>query len=241
LNLIVDIGNTRTKVAAFDKEEMVWQKTYVSLTQMKHDLSKLEINNSIISSVAKQELTNFVKGILPKALVLNFETPIPISNNYKTPKTLGNDRLANAVAAYRLFGNSNTLIIDAGTCLKFDFINKNKEYLGGAIAPGLRMRFQALHTLTANLPLLENFEEVVLIGNNTETSMVSGCFNGMQHEIAATITAYKGKYKDLQIIITGGDVSNLEKMDFSQKNSIFADRWLTLKGLNEILRYNVEN
>jgi type III pantothenate kinase len=240
MNLIVDIGNTSTKVAGFENDEMIWQKTYKSLTNLKNDLDKMIITNAIISSVAREELTNFVKNVVPKSIILNHLLPIPIKNLYKTPKTLGNDRLANAVAGYRLFNDSNTLIIDAGTCLKFDFINKNNEYLGGAIAPGLRMRFNALHTLTANLPLIENFDEVELIGNDTNSSMISGCYNGIINEIEATIVHYTNMYNDLNVILTGGDVSRIEKMDFSQKNSIFADRWLTLKGLNEILKYNAE-
>jgi type III pantothenate kinase len=240
MNLIVDIGNTSTKVAKFENDEIIWQNTYKSLTDFKIDVNDFEITNAIISSVASPELTNYVKNSIPNALILDYLLPIPITNLYKTPQTLGNDRIANAVAGYRLFNENNTLIIDAGTCLKYDFINCNNEYLGGAIAPGLVMRFKALHTLTANLPLIENFDEVDLIGGDTNTSMVSGCYNGMNHEIEATINHYACKYDNLKIILTGGDVSRIEKMDFSQKNSIFADRWLTLKGLNEILKYNAE-
>ncbi len=240
MNLIIDIGNTSTKVAGFKNDLMQWQKTYTSLSSFKNDMSELTIANAIISSVAKAELTNFVKSAIPNSIILNYQLPIPIKNLYKTPQTLGNDRIANVVAGYRLFNDSNTLIIDAGTCLKFDFINNNNEYLGGAISPGLHMRFKALHTLTANLPLIDKFEETDLIGVDTNTSMMSGCYNGLFHEIDATINHYINKYDDLKVILTGGDVSKLEKMDFSQKNSIFADRWLTLKGLNEILKYNVE-
>lgn len=240
MNLIIDIGNTRTKLAGFENDEMVWQKTYDSLTNLKQDIHSLEFSNAIISSVAKDELTNFVKSVVPNALILNHHLPIPIQNLYGTPHTLGNDRIANVVAAYRLYNDSNTLVIDAGTCLKFDFINHKNEYLGGAIAPGLVMRFKALHTLTAKLPFIENFDEMALVGNDTKASIVSGCYNGMKHEIEATINNYKINYSDLKVIVTGGDVSTIEKMDFSQKNSIFADRWLTLKGLNEILKYNAE-
>ena len=223
MNLIIDIGNTRPKLAGFDSDEMVWQKTYDSLASVKNDIFSLKFRNAIISSVAKEELTNFVKKTVPKALILNHKLPIPIQNKYNSPHTLGNDRIANAVAASRLYNDSNTLIIDAGTCLKFDFINNKNEYLGGAIAPGLLMRFKALHTLTANLPFIENFDEMALIGNDTKASIVSGCYNGFKHEIEATIKHYMDTYGDLKVILTGGDTSKIEKMDFSQKNSIFAD------------------
>ena len=240
MNLIVDIGNTQTKVATFEEGEITWQKTYSSLTQFKNDVGQLKIENSIVSSVSNMDLTNFVTDVLGKPLVLNSSTKLPIKNLYKTPSTLGNDRVANAVAASRLFVKSNTLIVDTGTCLKFDFINNKNEYLGGAIAPGLRMRFQALNTFTANLPFIEDFEKSELIGNSTETSIVSGCLNGFLNEIEGTIRSYKHKLGNIKVVLTGGDSTMIEKMDFSQKNSIFADRWLTLKGLNEILKYNVE-
>lgn len=239
MNLVVDIGNTRIKVACFQKDSILWQESITSFSG--HDFSKyLVVENVIISSVADKSQTEEIQKMFPNAILLNENTPIPILNLYKTPHTLGNDRLANAVGAYRFSPNTNTLIIDAGTCLKFDFISKKNEYLGGAISPGLKMRFKALHTFTANLPLLEDCKNIDMIGFDTATSILSGCRNGFRNEIAETIAQYEAKFENLKVILTGGDTSEIEKMDFSQKNSIFADRWLTLKGLNEILKHNVE-
>lgn len=239
-NCVFDIGNTRIKIALFDGEELL--ETFV--LKSKEDLSglmdRLNFERSIIASVANEDLTNFVISQVEHFLLLDHTTPLPIKNKYKTPDTLGKDRLANAVGAYHYFNKSNSLIIDAGTCLKIDFINHLNEYIGGIISPGLMMRFKALNTFTDKLPLVNPDEAVATeMGVDTLTSIHAGCFTGMNREIEATIVDFNRKYEDLKIIITGGDMAKLEKMGFSQKNSIFADRWLTLRGLNEILRYNV--
>ncbi len=240
MNLVIDIGNTQTKWALFNQKELIHNDVINSLKEVPNIIEKVTFSEVIISSVASQEDTNFVKEIFQKPLVLDYKTPIPIENKYQSPQTLGNDRLANAVGGFLSFPHHNTLIIDAGTCLKFDFINQNKEYLGGAIAPGLNMRFKALHTFTANLPFEENIELKDFVGTNTQESIISGCANGMKNEILQTISQYETKYENLKVIFTGGDITWLENMNLSQKNSIFADRWLTLRGLNEILNYNAQ-
>jgi type III pantothenate kinase len=239
VNLIIDIGNTRVKVACFKGDDLVWQESLDSFNEL-NEKKLLAIKNVIISSVTDESQNNLILQKFSQAIILSENTNLPIQNLYKTPITLGKDRLANAVGAYRSFPNNNTLIIDAGTCLKFDFVSKNNEYLGGAISPGLKMRFKALHTFTAKLPLIDDYEKTDIIGVDTTTSILSGCVNGFRNEITETIHLYKERFENLKVIITGGDTSELEKMDFSQKNSIFADRWLTLRGLNEILKHNVE-
>ena len=239
MNCVVDIGNTRTKIAWFDQDELIAVEIGNSEKEIQNILASRKIEKSIISSVADEGLTNFVISILEEPVILNSETTIPITNKYESPESLGRDRLANAVAANLLFNENNILIIDAGTCLKFDFINKSNEYIGGSISPGLTMRFKALHTFTDKLPLISPEQiEPVETGRNTAASIHSGCYTGMNNEIMATIRKYKDSYEDLRIIITGGDMEELQKMEFSQKNSIFADRWLTLRGLNQILRHN---
>lgn len=240
MNCVFDIGNTRTKVALFNGDKLIQTHIAKSSSELKKLINGLTFDRSIVSSVADDELTKFVISLIHNPLVLDHNTPLPIKNQYKTPKTLGKDRLANAVGAYHLSSESNSLIIDAGTCLKIDFINRSNEYLGGIISPGLRMRFKAVHTFTDKLPLVnpdDSKEEEM--GVDTLTSLHSGCYTGMDREIIATIEDFRKKYGDLKIFITGGDMDELQKMGFSQKNSIFADRWLTLRGLNEILNYNV--
>ncbi|HSM63616.1 MAG TPA: type III pantothenate kinase, partial [Gillisia sp.] len=152
-----------------------------------------------------------------------------------TPKTLRNDRIAVRSAACKTYPTQNVLVIDAGTCITFDFKNAENRYLGGAISPGLQMRFQAMHTFTENLPLLEPEDEVELIGNTTVKSMQSGVVTGIIAEIEGVISRYSSQFEDLKIILTGGDSQFLCKR---LKNSIFANSNFLLEGLNYILEFN---
>ena len=127
------------------------------------------------------------------------------------------------------------MIIDCGSCITYDFINSANEYLGGAISPGIRLRYETLHNLTANLPLLEKKKPKNLIGNSTESSIHSGVINGILIEIDGIVNKYKTKYPDLTVILTGGDSKFLSKR---LKSSIFANSNFLLEGLNHILEYN---
>jgi type III pantothenate kinase len=138
-------------------------------------------------------------------------------------------------AASKLYPSQNVLVIDAGTCITFDIINSENEYLGGAISPGLQMRYQAMNTFTENLPLLEPEEDVDLVGNTTIKSMQSGVIFGITSEIDGVISMYNSQFKDLTIILTGGDSQFLCKR---LKNSIFANSNFLLQGLNYILEFN---
>ena len=240
MNLIVDIGNTAIKVAQFEKTDCAKVLRFSEEKQFLDHCSKLKYQNSIVSSVRGESFTDEVKNTLKVVLLLNANTPLPIVNKYATPTTLGNDRIANAVGTFSVYPNQNNLVIDVGTCLKLDFINAANEYLGGSISPGLKMRFNALHTLTDNLPLIEEVEINQLIGNDTTSSIQVGVYQGMIAEIRNMIRQYEEKYKQLNIILTGGDLDYFSDIDLSQKNSIFADDLLTLKGLNTILEYNVQ-
>jgi len=237
--LILDIGNTQTKFAVFNDEGIISQSVF-SDTELLQFIQSNNPDDVIISSVRKASFTKKITDCFSNPTLLNHQTSVPILNKYKSPKTLGNDRLANAVGAFSIFPNQNTLVIDAGTCLKLDFIDESNNYLGGSISPGLRMRFKALHTLTDNLPLIEDVEIKQLIGNDTTSSIQVGVYQGMVAELSSMISQYERKYNNLNIILTGGDLSSFLDVDLSQKNSIFADDLLTLKGLNTILNYNVQ-
>ena len=240
MNLIVDIGNTTIKVAQFEQGNCKNIKRFKDQGVFLEYSHSLSFNNTIISSVREETFTKKFGNQFDQALVLNRTTALPISNLYHTPETLGNDRLANAVGAFSAFPNQNTLTIDVGTCIKFDFINTNNEYLGGSISPGLKMRFNALHTLTDNLPLIDDVEINQLIGTDTTSSIQVGVYQGIIAEISNMISQYERKYDNLNIILTGGDLSSFLDIELSQKNSIFADEFHTLKGLNTILNYNVQ-
>ena len=239
MNLIVDIGNTSIKVAQFEHGNSIDIERFKDQRLFLEYASSLSFNNAIISSVREKIFTKNLGNQFDQALVLNRTTALPISNLYHTPGTLGNDRLANAVGAFSAFPNQNTLTIDVGTCIKFDFINANNEYLGGSISPGLKMRFNALHTLTDNLPLIDDVEINQLIGKDTTSSIQVGVYQGIIAEISNMISQYERKYDNLNIILTGGDLCSFLGIELSQKNGIFADEFHTLKGLNTILNYNV--
>ena len=168
--------------------------------------------------------------------MMSAQTPVPFINRYTTPHSLGIDRVALVAGAVSRFPQHNTLIIDAGTCLTFDFVNKKNEYLGGAIAPGIAMRLKAMHHFTSKLPLIseQDFDNQQFIGTNTQDCMLSGVYNNIVCEIDGVIAQYTQKYPDLTTILTGGNQIYLEKRI---KNRIFAGSFVLLEGLNAILEY----
>jgi type III pantothenate kinase len=164
---------------------------------------------------------------------------LPIVIKYKSAISLGHDRIANAVGAYNTFPNRNNLVIDVGTCITYDFINKSNEYLGGGISPGFNLRMKALSSFTENLPTVNfKIKSIPLIGTNTEKSMESGVINGTINEIIQNISDYQQLHPEINVILTGGDTTFIKSIVSTKKNSIFADENLTLKGLNTVLIYN---
>jgi len=241
MNLAIDVGNTRVKIAVFEKDKLVelfvFQKTKI-LSEIKEILKKHEISTGIMSNVASISDSKLkkLKDLVHIQVISSF-TEVPFKNLYKTPKTLGVDRIALVAGAVSQFSGHNILVIDAGTCITFDFVNSEGEYLGGAISPGLKMRFNSLNYFTANLPLLEIDELTDFIGKNTKESINSGVINGAIQEIDGVINQYNKKFLDLTVVLTGGDTNFLAKQ---LKSSIFANQNLLLQGLNRILIHNTE-
>jgi len=240
MNLIIDVGNSFVKLAVFKDEKML-VKHKVKSSEVLKTLRQLRkeyknIQRAIISSVGKFRKDNmaYVQKYFD-TLILSSNTKIPFKNNYSTPKTLGIDRIALVSASVEQFPEKNVLIIDAGTCITFDFITNKNNYLGGAISPGIRMRYKSLHNFTANLPLLETKIPKNSIGDSTANSMHSGVVQGVLFEIDGAIQKYKLKYPDLTVILTGGDAKFLSKQ---LKSSIFANSNFLLEGLNYLLQYN---
>ena len=240
MNLIIDVGNTFVKLAVF-QDSILKEKAIVSLDVFEKSFKKIlksfpKLQKCIISSVGKLEKKH--KDLVTTSLdtvILSADTKLPFHNLYKTPKTLGVDRMALVCAASQQFPKKSCLIIDAGTCITYDFINNNNEYLGGAISPGIRLRYLSLHNLTANLPLLKTEQPEDIIGNNTANAIHSGVVNGILKEIDGVIADYQDKYSDLTVILTGGDANFLSKQ---LKSSIFANSNFLLEGLNFILEHN---
>lgn len=243
VNLVIDIGNTRLKAAIFEGTSLI--QVYIievaKINEVKKILSDYPtIKFGIISSVinTSKEILNFFAEKI-NCIEFNQNTKLPIQIKYKSPETLGRDRIGAACGVHHLYPNLNALSIDAGTCIKFDFVNEHSEYLGGSISPGINMRFKALNNYTAKLPLLSASDnEVSLIGDSSVNSILSGVQNGAIAEVLAFINMYKTQYPNLNIVITGGDSHFFVD---ALKNSIFANPNLVLIGLNEILNYNVKH
>lgn len=237
MNLVVDYGNSAAKVGIFDHQNLMEKHSFDNPKDLQNFLSGFSADHFIISSVKSEaeEIVTWAQ-VSGKRLILKYTLPLPLKNLYQTPSTLGVDRLAGVSGAQQLFPFSNCLVIDAGTCITFDFIDKEGNYHGGSISPGMKMRFQAVHTFTARLPLITPTENPKLIGDTTETCIQSGVINGMIAELDGIIDQYRAKFGDLQVILCGGDARFFENR---LKASIFASPDLVLVGLNSILIYNV--
>ena len=233
MNLIIDIGNTLVKYAVFNNDQLVeiLKTSEIETGKVNTLIKEFDIKNVIISSVRKEMNWNLDVEVIH----LSHKTSLPINLNYKTPETLGKDRIANIVAVSEEYPNKNAVVIDAGTCITYDFINKNKEYLGGRISPGLEMRYKSLNEFTELLPKLSVSGESKFIGDDTESSIFSGVEQGVLSEVDSLISVFRKENEDLIVVVTGGDTFFFEN---ALKNSIFADQNLVLKGLNIILKYN---
>jgi len=240
MNLVIDIGNTQAKLAVFQKTELISKKVVLNeevLKHAKHLLTEFSEIQWIILSSVRFPSEEIVKDLKSQCNLIIVDNCIrtPFINDYRTPKTLGSDRIALISASTQKFLNENVLIIDAGTCITFDFITYENRYLGGAISPGIDMRYKMLHEQTANLPLLNITQPHYLIGNSTNNSIHSGVVNGVLKEIEGVINEYEKKHNELKVVLTGGDGNFLSKQ---LKSSIFANSNFLLEGLNNLLEFN---
>jgi type III pantothenate kinase len=241
MNLVIDIGNTRTKLAVFSDSRIVTMKTEERLNinilkALIHE--NPSIDQCIISSVKENdiEVVKFIHNQEIPLVVLGLETRIPFKNNYSTKETLGRDRIAAVAGACKNYPGKNVLVIDAGTAITFDLKDQYEEYLGGNISPGLEMRFKALHRFTSKLPLLNKGISASFMGASTNEAITNGVQNGIVFEILGYIDTLLPKYPDMLVILTGGDSAFFEN---KLKRAIFVDPNLILSGLNTILEYNV--
>ena len=239
LNLIIDIGNTAAKVALFDGGEMVevLTESNQSLDCLEALCAKYPVEQGIVATVidlSERVLAALVALPFP-LLWLDSKTPLPVTNLYETPETLGYDRMAAVVGANEQYPRRDILVIDAGTCITYEFIDSKGQYHGGNISPGMQMRFKALNQFTGRLPLIDSNGRKLPMGRDTETAIRAGVLKGMEYEISGYIESMKHKYPELLAFLTGGDDFSF---DSSVKSIIFADRFLVLKGLNRILNYN---
>ena len=241
--LVIDIGNSRTKVAVFQGKKLVKldKVEKLDLDILAQYLESPEITHSIISSV-NEDISNLEDLLKEKTDYVRFSAFLPngIINKYKSPTTLGLDRLAAILGAKSLCPERNCMVIDAGTCITYDAIDKNSVYEGGSISPGLNMRLKAMHQFTGRLPDIALSEYSDWQGYDTPSAMLSGVVNGTLAEIKGFIELYNSKYSELEVFLCGGDAIFF---DYRLKNSIFAHTLktepdLVLIGLNEVIQQN---
>ena len=241
MNLCLDIGNTRAKIGLFDGRQLLafWSIPRSEIMDFPRMITNHSIKNVILSTVAQDvgDQISQIWGDRINFIELNENTALPIQHTYRTPETLGKDRIAAVVGATLVGPEGNKLIIDAGTCITFEMLKDNQDYLGGNISPGIQMRLKAMHHFTARLPKIEMRPTTSTIGYNTQSAMLNGAQWGAIWEIEGTIDHFASKFDPLTVIFTGGDANFLaEKM----KKKIFVHQHLVLMGLNKILDYNVE-
>jgi len=242
MNLCIDVGNTQVKIGVYDAKNSLLsfsKHPQLTIAVLETLFLKFEIKQAILSSVRVEHaaVLEFLERNLKTVLQLSSKTNVPIQSQYETPETLGNDRLAAVVGANALYPQEGVLVLDAGTCITYDFITAEATYMGGSILPGIKMRFQALHELTAKLPLIEAAHLDCFIGTSTKTSIQTGVLYGVLYELRGFKLQYEQEFGNIRVIVTGGDASYFESQ---LKNEIFAQPKLVLIGLNKILNYNIQ-
>lgn len=236
MNAALDIGNTQVKIGYFNRDDLM-EMRQVAYDNLLSAISERPIQNIILSSVKNldPQVLGFLKESCENLLILESTMPLPITINYATPETLGVDRIAAAVGSIA-YGHGNKLIIDIGSCITIDLLDKQKVFQGGLISPGMNMRLKAMHQFTDRLPLVELQPNQNLIGKSTRECLISGAVNGTIAEISQIIRLYVQQFDDLEVIICGGDAVFFEnKLEIDT----FVVPNLVLEGINSILRFNV--
>ncbi|MDX2195064.1 MAG: type III pantothenate kinase [Cytophagales bacterium] len=240
MNIAVDFGNTSVKAGYFDHDTFHGMISATGPVELIRIINE-NLDSKVVMSTVNSDAIHFVNLIENKdrLLILKQDTPIPIQNLYTSPATLGSDRLAAAIAAAHLYPHRHCLVIDAGTCITYDYLSSAGEYHGGSISPGVGLRFKALHQFTGALPLIAqpytDYDVSQYCGQDTTTSIMSGVLQGAIGEMTYFIDIYKKKYPDITIIITGGNHHFFESRIL---HAIFAVPELILIGLNRVLIYN---
>lgn len=244
MKLIIDLGNTAQKYYFFDGKSL----TDMIILPGAPDGDTLQrivgrnrkISAAILSSVicTDQKFIDALESHCP-LVIFDHNTPIPVLNQYETPATLGSDRLAAAVGGYTMFPMDVVLVIEAGTCIKYELVNQG-VYLGGIISPGIAMQARAMHTFTGKLPLVhpDPAMEIPLTGVTTQGTLLSGIVNATRASMEGIIGRYRNEYGEITIILSGGDLNYFDKR---LKYSNFARPNIVAVGLNEILDFNEKN
>lgn len=243
MNLCIDQGNSRTKIALFKKDgRIVKNLLYKSFTSadVERLFSLYPIKNSIVSTVANIDaaVVNALNRLSQHFILFDYLTPLPITNCYETSETLGQDRIASAVGAATLCPGKNFLIVDAGSAITYDFVSAEQGYLGGNIAPGIKMRLTVLHQMTKKLPQVEVEQNALtpLFGKNTKEAIAAGVVRGVVFEVKGYMRALSEQGIDFVAFATGGHAPYILN---GMKDGMRHEPNLVLIGLNKILEYNM--
>lgn len=241
MHLALDIGNTRTKTGLFRGEKLVEKQVWAhdSLAELTTYLEQAKAKRAIFCSVAEpnEALENVLRARFD-ASELTHETPLPFRNAYRTPHTLGKDRLAASAGAQALFPGTNCLVVDCGTCIKYELLRADSTYLGGNIAPGAAMRLRAMQHFTARLPQAPMQMPDQPLGDSTESALQNGALRGAALEIQGFVQLFGQQFDTLQVILTGGDAAFFEP--FLSIENLTVEPDLTLFGLQHILTFNLK-
>jgi len=235
--LTIDAGNTRVKTGLFNQTQL--QEVRYWTKEQEKEIHSYSLEKEVRHVIVATVIDGFsIKWESPIAsFLLSEKTPLPITNHYQQPDKLGKDRLAGILGAWHLFPKRNTLVVDIGTCIKYDFINESGEYKGGSISPGLRMRLRAMHHFTSRLPQLDLVDNYDIAGLNTANSMMTGTIQGVIGEIRHFVSLYKARSDDLSVILTGGDARFLS---LHLESNFHLEPDLVLLGLAAVLKYNID-
>lgn len=240
MNLVIDQGNTRCKTAVFDEnDDLLFEDVTNELIieRLSQVIATYKPDAGILSSVIQdnESVTAWLKAALPRFTPFSVHTSIPLKVDYRSPETLGLDRLAAAVGARTLVPGRTLLVIDMGTAITYDVVSAEGVYLGGNIAPGTRLRFRSLHAFTGKLPLVEPVSLFDDFGKDTVTAVRAGVMQGIVHEVHGYMEHYTAEYPDLFTFLTGGDLIYFAE---NLKSGIFVSKNLVLTGLNAILNHH---
>lgn len=236
--LCFDFGNTRLKCGVFKNNKLtevfsLADNSNLTIEELLHQYSP---ERTILSSVIDHKI-EIEKMLAAKSSFhkLNSQSILPFTTPVGKPETIGADRLALAAAAVYFYKGYNNLVIGLGSCVTYNFINKNNDFIGGSISPGMEMRFKSLNNYTAKLPFIKPDWNFPLIGYDTRTNILSGVLLGLAVEIDGIIDKYRDKFSNFNVLLTGGDSPYFAHLI---KNKIFADPDLIFKGLYAISEIN---
>ncbi len=242
MNLIIDLGNTQIKYFVFEND-IVKDYCSVLIDAWKNTLKKIKnkypsIKNCIISDVNGTITKDLKKALAPLPIILcSSALKLPFSSNYKPSNQLGSDRIALLTASAMEYPNQNILVIDLGSCITYDILDRDGLHHGGVISPGYMMRYKAMHNFSGRLPFLKPKDNTTSLGTNTQSAMHVGVSQGIKNEIMGLIAKFEEDFDFLNVILVGGDAERLPK---PFKNGIFAHQNFLAKGLNYLLVSNID-